>query len=186
MGLFDFIKNKNNNNNVKSPVEFYKECLEDFHNEANTCGVANRGLIFIPELIPLGEKTILAYLQSPHYQRESGGDPETYYYLIMSNAIKVGMALATRWHEDVSKLNSYVHEVTLCGPGIMGAYLFVMYFPIEVHANNGEAFCRKIYSRWLDLHEPYWELEDPRDYTFKALLAAYQLGVSMILEKYGY
>ena len=29
-------------------------------------------------------------------------------------------------------------------------------------------------------------MADPRDYTFKAMIAAYQLGVSMILEKYGY
>lgn len=48
------------------------------------------------------------------------------------------------------------------------------------------AFYRVIFERWMAMHEPYWKLSDPRDYTFKAMVAAYQLGVSMILEKYGY
>lgn len=36
------------------------------------------------------------------------------------------------------------------------------------------------------MHEPYWKLEDPRKHTMAAMLAAYQLGISMVLEKYGY
>ena len=50
----------------------------------------------------------------------------------------------------------------------------------------GYAFYRVIYERWAKKHEPYWKLKDCRDYTFNATLAAYQLGVSMILEKCGY
>ena len=48
-------------------------------------------------------------------------------------------------------------------------------------------FCYfSIFDKWMELHEPYWKLADPRQYTFDATLAAYQLGVSVILEKYGY
>lgn len=182
MGLLDFDKM----NNLKSPAEFYKECIEDFHKEANEHGVATRGLIFIPELIPLGEKTILAYLRDPYYITESNGAPEVFYYTVMHNSLKAGMALATQWHEDVSKLDEYVDEVILDGPAIMGYCLLKKYFSEEIYKNFGEEFYKKIYARWLALHEPYWALEDPRIYTFNAMLAAYQLGVSMILEKYGY
>ena len=48
------------------------------------------------------------------------------------------------------------------------------------------AFYRSIFDLWLKMHEPYWDLKDPREYTFKAMLAAYQLGISMILVKFGY
>lgn len=51
---------------------------------------------------------------------------------------------------------------------------------------DGNEFYAVIYDKWLELHKPYWELNDAREYTFKAILAAYQVGVSTILEKYGY
>ena len=182
MGIFDF----NKKNKLKSPADFYKECIEDFHKEANKHEVATRGLIFIPELVPLGEKTILAYLRDPYYITESKGDPKIFYYTVMNNSLKAGMALATQWHEDVSKLDMYVDEVILGGPSIIGYSLLKKHFSEEIHKNFGEEFYKTIYARWLVLHEPYWVLNDPREYTFKAMLAAYQLGVSMILEKYGY
>ena len=186
METFDF----NKKNDLKSPADFYKDCVEDFHKEANKHGVATRGLIFIPELVSLGEKTILSYLQTPYYQIKSGGDPEVYYRIIMTVSMEAGMAYAERWHSDFSTLNAYAEEVTLNGPALMAAYLWTKHFPnekpLEFGENYGEAFYQKIYDRWLALHEPYWALEDPRRYTFNAMLAAYQLGVSMILEKYGY
>ena len=43
-----------------------------------------------------------------------------------------------------------------------------------------------VFAKWLALHEPYWKMSDPREYTYQAMLAAYQLGISVILEKYGY
>lgn len=175
---------------IKNSKDFYAECIEDFHKEANKHGVATRGLIFIPELIPLGEKTILAYLRDPYYQIKSAGDPQAYYRIIMSTSIEAGMALAERWHTDFSSLNKYADEVILNGPTLMAAYLWTKHFseeiPLEFGKNYGETFYQEIYNRWLELHEPYWALSDPREYTFMAMLAAYQLGISMVLEKYGY
>jgi hypothetical protein len=49
-----------------------------------------------------------------------------------------------------------------------------------------EQFGQKLYAEWKTQHEPYWALNDPRQYTFNATLASFQLGVSMILEKLGY
>ena len=45
---------------------------------------------------------------------------------------------------------------------------------------------KDVYRTWLDLHQPYWDLEDCRDYMFRDLVAAYQLGVSIELERLGY
>ncbi len=54
------------------------------------------------------------------------------------------------------------------------------------HDEQQTDFYSAIYDEWIDIYEPYWEMRDPREYTLKAILAAYQLGVSMILGKYGY
>lgn len=171
---------------IKSVVSFYNDCVADFHKEAGKYGVANKGVIFIPELLPLGEKTILAFLQDQFFQVQFGNDAQTYYYVIMSLAIDAGIVYATRWHEQFSTLNSYVDEIIETGPADDANLLLSKYFSEEISTNQGNQFFQKIFPRWIAMHEPYWELSDPRDYTFKAMLAAYQLGISMILEKYGY
>lgn len=116
----------------------------------------------------------------------SGGDAQQYYYLIMSLAFDAGICFASRWHNDFSSLNEYVAQCDC--ESILGdaKKLVEDSFPIEVMGIHGHLFLRAIFNRWMEMHGPYWLLADPREYTFKAMLAAYQLGVSMLLEKYGY
>ncbi len=186
MGLFNFGKKKDKEPELKKPISFYNDCVADFHQEAAKHGVANKGLIFIPELIPLGEKTILAYLQDPFFQMQCGGNAQQYYYLIMALSIDAGICFATKWHEQFSALEKYVEEIIAEGPADDANTLMDAHFPDGVMGNQGNDFFPLIYQRWLEMHEPYWRLSDPRQYTFKAMLAAYQLGISMILEKFGY
>lgn len=172
--------------NFISPNEFYAACVEDFHTKAMSLNVANRGLIFIPELIELGEKTILAYLRDPFFQAQCNGNANQYYYLIMSLSIDAGICFATKWHEDFSSLKQYVDKIIKNGPADDANDLMDKYLPKDVLGDQGNKFFNEIYSNWLEMHEPYWDLEDPRKYTFNAMVAAYQLGISMILEKFGY
>lgn len=185
MGLFDFLK-KNKTDNQKS-IDFYSICVADYHKTAMQDGVAKKGLIFIPELIPIGEKTILAFLKDPFFQMQFGSNPQTYYYVIMSLSLQAGIVFGDKWHVNYSALkNGFVDEIIEEGPADAAIALMQANFSEAITQNQGNVFFRKIFIRWMELHEPYWKLADPREYTFKAMLAAYQLGVSMILEKYGY
>ena len=88
MGLFGFGKKKQPQKTTTTPnttgnggaANFYTACVEDFHNEAAKYGAATRGLIFIPELLPVGEKTVLAFLKDPFFQMQFGSNPQMYYY----------------------------------------------------------------------------------------------------------
>ena len=70
MGLFDEGKKNEQKTEIKSAVSFYTDCVSVFHNEAKKFGIASKGLIYIPELIPHGEKTILEYLKDPFFQMQ--------------------------------------------------------------------------------------------------------------------
>ena len=72
------------------------------------------------------------------------------------------------------------------GPARETNALLSKYFPENVAKDQGNPFFSQIFDRWLELHKKYWEQLDPREYTLKAFQAAFQLGVSMMLEKHGY
>lgn len=196
MGLFDRIKKKAkadtsvqadavSDNSISPIIQFYNDCIEDYHKKAMENGKAKHGVIFIPELLPIGEKTVLAFLKDPFFQMQYGSNPQTYYYVIMSLSLQAGMVFAVKWHRNFSGLTeSFVDEIIEDGPADKcKPYLQ------EIGLDNIEkenAFYRLIFERWLKNHEPYWKLKDPREYTFRATLAAYQLGISMILCEYGY
>lgn len=189
MGLFDFGKKKNTpkvNEDINNPQEFYTLCLKVFHDALRDRGYATRGLIFIPELIPYGEKAVLSYLQDTYFQMELGNDAAQYYYVICSLSFMTGVVYAEKWHTNFSELQSgfaeriinegapdYAHPLLEKEVGV----------PLEKQA---EQLFSTVYDEWLVMHEPYWKLEDPRKYTFNAMLASYQAGVSTILEKYGF
>ena len=165
---------------------FYTDCIADFHEEAKKYNVATKGVIFIPELDPIGQKVVLEFLKDPFFHREFAKDAEKYYYFIMAMAIDAGIVIASKWEKDFDGLGKYVNEMLEAGPADDANQLLKEYFPDEVSQNQGNTFFNKIFLRWLKMHEPYWKMRDPRQFTFHAVLAAYQVGVSMMLEKYGY
>ena len=105
MGLFNFGKKKNVPE-IKKPSDFYTVCVEDYHRTLKVKGYANRGLIFIPELIPMGNKAVLTFLKDPFFQAEVGGNVTQYYYLICSLSFMTGVAYAEKWHSNFSALKN--------------------------------------------------------------------------------
>lgn len=177
--------NYRDNSGISSPTAFYTECTMAYHEYAKAQGYANKGLIFIPELIPLGQKAVLAYLQDPFLTFEYSSTPDTYYYVINSFAFQTGIIYGAAWHESYATLKGgFDNKVIKDGPWEHVEPLFKK--DLEMTKEQFEQFGQKLYAEWKTQHEPYWALNDPRQYTFNATLASFQLGVSMILEKLGY
>ena len=170
---------------VSGPIAFYNECVEDYHRTAQAKGFAGHGVILIPELLPFGERAVLTYLKNEALQRQFANRPQVYYYLILSMAIRTGMVFAQMWHMDYERFKDKLADLVIAeGPAsYAGGALREIGLPDE---NKAGSFFMEIFRRWVALHEPYWKLRDPRDYTYRAMVAGYQLGVSMMLEKLGY
>ena len=206
MGFFDFFKknskkvffdantslspegvgvNVPDHSELNSPTAFYTECTAAYHEYAKNQGYANKGVIFIPELIPLGQRAVLAYLQDPFLTFEYSSDHDTYYYVINSFAFQTGIAYGAAWHQSYADLESgLADQMIQDGPWEYVEPLFRD--DLAMTREQFEQFGRGLYEAWKTQHEPYWALNDPRQYTMNATLASFQLGVSMILEKYGY
>lgn len=167
---------------------FYSRCIEDYHDYAKEKGYLTKGLIYIPELIPIGQNTVLKYLKNTSMQNEFSDNPAQLYYVINSLTLQCGIIFGAMWHTDFEKLSSGVgpNEVFSYSHGVWDHVKPIFENDLGISEEESYGMCRDIFNRWLSQHKPYWKLSDPREYTYSATLATFQLGVSMILEKYGY
>ncbi len=172
-------------NTAPSVLSFYDQCVEDFHRTAAQEGQSENGPVIIPELIPIGEKTVLEFLKDPFFRMEFDSDPQMFHYVIMSLSLQAGIVFGAKWHEDFAALNdAYVDRIIRDGPeSECKPYLRQLGLTDRLKES---AFYDVIFERWTAMHESVRKMRDPREYTFRATLAAYQLGVSMILGKSGY
>lgn len=171
---------------VLEPAKFYAMSCQTFHDMANSgLSLTPRGVIFVPELLSIGQEAVLRCLQNPTLQRRYKNNPEGYYYAIATDCFDVGIVFADKWHNQVSALkNGFIEEVF---NGNISDYSTPIIEQVIGWDDYDRApFYKDLFNCWKELHAPYWKLRDPREYTFNLMLAAYQLGVSVILTQYGF
>ncbi len=173
------------NKDLKSPQQFYKQCHEEFHLIAQDYGFAPKGGVIIPELMQVGMRIVLSFLQDQELIDAYGDDPTQHYYAIVGLSIQAGIVLGYKWHFDFDGLKEeYIESIIDDGPAEVAGELMLKDCHKDIVAAN--EYYSSIFTRWLVLHEPYWKLDDPREYTFNATFAAFQVGVSTILGVYGF
>ena len=187
MGLFN--KKESNegaaSNGFVSPKLFYVDCMKDYHDRAKELGYAEHDVLFIPELIEPGSKAVYWFLSNEELQKQFAS-PAEYYYVAVNTAIRCGILFGAMWHTDLPRLQKpgFVEFILENGPSNYTVDLIKKDLGMDDKA-FGE-FCTQIFLRWCEMHKPYWALAHPHEYTTNATLAAYQLGVSMILCRYGF
>ena len=170
---------------IESPKDFYITCIGNFNATAQRYQQAMRDTIFIPELIDFGTQAILWFYKNDELQRQIS-EPAEYYYVAVCTALHCGILFACQWHENYKAMcnNGFVNKIMETGPS--------RFTPGIIKKTLGwddiqfRKFVMAIFEKWMELHKPYWNLKDPREYTFQATLAVYQLGISMTLGKLGY
>lgn len=162
----------------KNLNHYYAECVASFHNEAQKYNVARGGVVFVPELMTIGEKAVNAF-----YNRQSSTSPSgKSLYAIMTLCLEAGLAAGEKWHSDFQFLNRFVDTVIMSNPSEYATELLLEYFPKEISSEQGNTFYRKMYPVLTSILDPYWDEVDAEARIRISLLAVYQLGVSMILD----
>ena len=165
---------------------FYTDALKEFHELAKREGVGNENVILIPELHEIGSEFVLSELRDGRLMEACGNEPTTYYLLITRISLDGGIAFADKWHEHFSEIKDGSFMNQMLNSNVME------YVSPAVQKEFGKSkeewieFQKKVFMKWAELHQPYWKLQDPRAYTMQLFQAVFQLGVSLILQKYGY
>lgn len=170
------------NKGIKNEMDFYNECLEKYVKIAQENSLAKRGVIFVPELLQFGQSYELRLLTDQHYIDLYKNDPSQYYFVLFQLSLIYGLIAGSEWHYAFSSFKETMEKAYYNNSD----YLPKVLRDLGISQDTLVEVMNEAFKEMMELHEPYWKLNDPRGYTFNGLLASYQLGVSMILGVLGY
>jgi len=162
--------------------EFYDECLRVFHNKAAEAGAIKEGYIYVSGIDAVADKLLQIFLQDPYLQMQFGSSRDSYYYIIFALAMDAGLVCGKKWSEDIDSIADFVNDVMVQGPSHKADEIRKEYFDESISANQGNDFIKLIFNEYKKTVNPYYMLEDARQYVYRALMAGFMLGVSMITE----
>ena len=170
--------------------EDYQTFVTEYHKMAKEQGYANSGIVSVPALMPCGERVIASFLNDEELKSMySSNSSASYFYAILWMSILSGMAFADKWYNDGEIGDEFVEEMIEHTPvRKMSETLFPKIGIRDM--NKQKDFCVHILGVWTGLSakrkNEFVANNQSREYWLQEMLAAYQLGVSMMLDTYGY
>lgn len=166
---------------IKNQSDFTAYVCKEFNELAINEELVKGDIVFVPELVPLGEKAVLELMSNSTIQKEYGDNPGFFYYIVLQYALKTGILLGARWEVDFESLtpDSYRKELAHALNGETERILEEIGLDTE---EKHDAFFVALYEKWHELTLPYTTLEDQTPYIFGSIFAALQLGITMILD----
>jgi len=167
------------------PNQFAKDCAEAFVAVARQYALGEKGVVYVPALTRKSEAAVVELLKLRGYIKAYGDQPMLYYYHILSLSFAMGVILGMLWFnkreafEDKNILKDILgnpqtspHDLAF---GTLGQF--------GVTGDVYNDLMKNVWEKFLELHEPYWHLKDPRDYTMSGFFGAFLMGSSVVLAK---
>ncbi len=176
-------KEKQNTVVSQLTIDYYQACLNVFIGQAKEYKLCSRGLVDIPELYYYGIKASVSLLQDERLYNTMRGDTALYLYTLLSCSIKAGLLFGAQWQNDRFLMDEYTDDILAQGLDEAAADLLEKHFPDNLASDGGQDFFMKISICWAHLFEPYRSNNDSDVFISFGLLAAFQLGVSMIISQ---
>ena len=163
---------------------FYEQCLMEFHAIAANRGLAGRGVVYAPDLMPFGEKAVAKYYGDVFLATEFSTDPTQYYYTVNCFCLQCGILFAGLYRTDPLALTEgYIDSVTSVDPWQFAERVAKESLGLDLEALN--LLCTAVFNRWIDLVEPFYAKPEGSDAIYYATLAMYRLGISLAADGTG-
>ncbi len=171
---------------MKTANEFYTDCLNGFVATAQRFGYANSGPRGNETLARRANQSVRELLKYKELIKLFGKDPMMYYYYINGLAFAMGIVLAMlqlnakEKFDDKNLIPMIVNDPETSAHDL--AFHAMQQFGMQPEIYN--QLVQELYKTFTDLHEPYWQAKEPRDYTLSAFYASFMTGCSISIERY--
>ena len=168
-------------NQILNPEEFYQKAVMDFHGIAAELGLVKKGPAAIEELSSLGDKTAFQFLTDKFMIKQFGKNVQQFYYMVNNTCFMAGVVFADNWFKQGKKLDrDFADDVIVASPQQYA--MPILRNQLSLTDETIKTLFTRIYSRWLELLEEYWNLPDSKPYVIKLMAASYQTGLSLVLD----
>ena len=161
--------------------EFYNQCLGVFTKTAQEANLLQGNLV-CTELLPVGKKVVFEYLYDRYLVQRHESDPDIFYDYVVQLSFEAGITIANKWKDASADLEEYIDKIIreTSFDDIRGIYQ--QYFNVESE-QTWRKFISNLSAPVYDLLKWYHEQDNFEAYKLKLLLAAFQLGMMLILNK---
>ena len=164
--------------------EFHTECLNGFLTVSKSFGYGFGGPLGNEVLAKRAEQSVRELLKFKPLIKMFGEDPTMYYYYINGLAFAMGIVLAMLQANAPQKFAERgLIEMIVNDPETSAhdlAFHTMQQFGMAPEIYN--QFVQELYKKFQELHEPYWKVKEPRDYTLAAFYASFMTGCSIAID----
>ena len=165
-------------------TDVFMQCLQTFQTLAAEKDFASRDAYLIPELVGYGREAMLWYLNNEKIL-EDIGDSGMYYYVAVNTAFRCGIAFAEDYRENPELCRTQDYVTSCLSRGIAAKSEPVIREKLGKEEAEFGHFCLELYNAWAELEKPWLEDEENGPAAvFQGIMAAFQLGVSVLMSNY--
>lgn len=171
---------------MKTPNDFYFDCLEGFVEVSKGFGYALGGVRGNEVLMKRAEQSVREFLKYKPLIELHGNDPVMYYYYINGLAFAMGVVLAMLQVNAPEKFAERGLVQSIANDPETSAHdlAFHTLQQFGLHPEIYNQLVQELYKKFQELHEPYWAAKEPRDYTLAAFYASFMTGASIAIGKF--
>ena len=171
---------------MKTPNDFYFECLEGFVEVSRGFGYALGGSRGNEVLMKRAEQSVRELLKYKPLIELHGNNPPMYYYYINGLAFAMGVVLAMLQANAPEKFKERDLIPMIVNDPETSAHdlAFHTLQQFGLHPEIYNQLVQELYKKFQALHEPYWTAKEPRDYTLAAFYASFMTGCSIAIGKF--
>lgn len=171
---------------MKTPNDFYYECLEGFVEVSRGFGYALGGSRGNAVLMKRAEQSVRELLKYKPLIELHGNNPPMYYYYISGLAFAMGVVLAMLQANAPEKFKERDLIPMIVNDPETSAHdlAFHTLQQFGLHPEIYNQLVQELYRKFQALHEPYWTAKEPRDYTLAAFYASFMTGCCIAIGKF--
>lgn len=162
---------------------FLAACIYDFHKAVYPHGLAQNGAVIVRELLPVGRCAVQSYYESDDLRAEFEGYSDVHEDFMVMLSIDLGLVVGAFWYADRDIFDILAWRAINAMPISAAEGLIDALYDQPIMDDSGAPLFDLIFERFTAMLEPYRSMPNAHNYVICALLAAFQLGLTLMFER---
>jgi len=177
-----FFTSKKKKSFAEELEKFQSDCITELLKEAGKLGVPAKETLDELELLTTGKDIIQHYFSDSYTHIIFGDNADKYYNFIMCQTLRSGVESEIKWHESRASFPGFVTSLKLSGPSDRSQELLDKIMEESPKGKKTTDLYDTFFACIMKKLNRYWDHEESQEFTERAMLAVFQLGICIAAE----